>query len=150
MLIEKQGVICLDTLTKAWSPVQTIKTALLSCRLLLEAPEPKDPQDAEVGRQMLEHPDQWARIAQEWSIKYAGAPQQELDFSKYTSTPKELEANRYDGYNQEVVDRFTDLGFQVEDIVRVFKEIKLPTRGGAYFPQTEEFMDIVTTKLLGE
>lgn len=131
--------------------MQTIKTALLSCRLLLEAPEPKDPQDAEVGNQMINHPDQYARKAQEWSIKYANAPQQELDFSKYKAVPKEeMDARRYQGYNRETVNRFTDLGFQVEDIVGVFKQVGLPTRGGDYFHPSEELVDLVTTKLLGE
>lgn len=48
-----QGAICLDIIKKgpdsAWSPALTIKTALLSLQALLSAPEPNDPQDAEVA-----------------------------------------------------------------------------------------------------
>merc|ERR1712093_77563 len=43
------GAICLDVLGKEWSPALTIRTALLSIQALLSAPEPSDPQDAEVA-----------------------------------------------------------------------------------------------------
>ena len=42
------GAICLDILKDQWSPALTLKTALLSLQALLCAPEPSDPQDAEV------------------------------------------------------------------------------------------------------
>ena len=42
------GAICLDILKDQWSPALTLKTALLSLQALLCAPEPNDPQDAEV------------------------------------------------------------------------------------------------------
>ncbi|PHH84594.1 hypothetical protein CDD83_1683 [Cordyceps sp. RAO-2017] len=54
------GAICLDTLGSGWSPVQTIKTALLSLRMLLESPNPKDPQDAEVASMLVENPERFA------------------------------------------------------------------------------------------
>ncbi|KAK2195776.1 bifunctional Ubiquitin-conjugating enzyme-RWD-like/Ubiquitin-conjugating enzyme E2/Ubiquitin-conjugating enzyme [Babesia duncani] len=43
------GAICLDILNKEWSPALTIRTTLLSIQALLSAPEPDDPQDAEVA-----------------------------------------------------------------------------------------------------
>ena len=45
------GAICLDTLKNEWTPALTIRTALISLQALLCAPEPDDPQDAEVARQ---------------------------------------------------------------------------------------------------
>ena len=42
------GAICLDILKDAWSPALTMKTALVSLQALLSAPEPDDPQDAQV------------------------------------------------------------------------------------------------------
>ncbi|WP_423776861.1 ubiquitin-conjugating enzyme E2 [Bacillus velezensis] len=48
--------MCLDTLSSAWSPVLTIKSALLSLQSLLSEPEPKDPQDAEVATMLINHP----------------------------------------------------------------------------------------------
>lgn len=69
-----QGAICLDTLGSAWSPVLTIKSALLSLQSLLSTPEPKDPQDAEVATMLMNNPEQFERQAREWAQKYAGAP----------------------------------------------------------------------------
>lgn len=88
-----QGAICLDTLGKQWSPVQTIKTALLSLRLLLECPNPSDPQDAQVAQEMLNAPRQWAQNARDWAVRYAGAaPSQELDLSKYAENGASMPA----------------------------------------------------------
>ncbi len=69
-----QGAICLDTLGTAWSPVLTIKSALLSLQSLLSTPEPKDPQDAEVASMLMKNPEQFQRVAREWAIKHANAP----------------------------------------------------------------------------
>jgi ubiquitin-conjugating enzyme (huntingtin interacting protein 2) len=44
------GAICLDILRNEWTPALTIRTALISLQALLCAPEPDDPQDAEVAR----------------------------------------------------------------------------------------------------
>ncbi|GER54193.1 ubiquitin-conjugating enzyme family protein [Striga asiatica] len=48
----QSGAICLDILKDQWSPALTLKTALLSIQALLSAPEPDDPQDAVVARQV--------------------------------------------------------------------------------------------------
>lgn len=74
----RQGAICLDTLGTGWSPVGTIKMALISLRMLLESPNPKDPQDAEVAKMMMERPNEFAQKAHDWAVKYAGAPRQEM------------------------------------------------------------------------
>lgn len=70
-----QGAICLDTLGSAWSPVLTLKSALISLQSLLSSPEPKDPQDAEVARMLITNPREFAHVAREWAIKHAGAPE---------------------------------------------------------------------------
>ena len=72
-----KGAICLDTLSSAWSPVLTIKSALLSLQSLLSTPEPKDPQDAEVAGMLMRNPKEFDRVAAEWAVKYAGAPRRE-------------------------------------------------------------------------
>ncbi len=45
------GAIFLDILKNEWTPALTIRTALISLQALLCAPEPDNPQDAEVARQ---------------------------------------------------------------------------------------------------
>lgn len=42
--------------------------------MLLEAPNPKDPQDAEVAKMMMEDHDYFESVAHDWAVKYAGAP----------------------------------------------------------------------------
>ncbi len=76
-LTQLQGAICLDTLSAAWSPVLTIKSALISLQSLLSTPEPKDPQDAEVAGMLIRNPKEFDRVAQEWAVKHAGAPKRE-------------------------------------------------------------------------
>jgi len=80
----------LDTLSAAWSPVLTIKSALLSLQSLLSTPEPKDPQDAEVASVLLQNPRQFERTARDWAVRYAGAPPS-ADNSFTTSTALQLD-----------------------------------------------------------
>ena len=68
------GAICLDTLGTKWTPVLTMKTALISLRCLLAAPEPSDPQDAEVAGMMMRDREGFERKAREWAVRFAGAP----------------------------------------------------------------------------
>lgn len=59
--------------------------------MLLEFPNPSDPQDAEVAKMMLERPEDFASKAHEWAIFHAGAPRNpKLDLSRYK---KEKEAD---------------------------------------------------------
>ena len=93
-----QGAICLDTLGTGWSPVGTIKMALISLRMLLESPNPKDPQDAEVAKMMMEHPNEFAAKAHDWAVKYAGAPRREVlthNYQKTVTPPVKDDPSRY-------------------------------------------------------
>ncbi|KAF3356929.1 hypothetical protein VdG1_03487 [Verticillium dahliae VDG1] len=118
------GAICLDTLGTGWSPVQTIKTALLSLRMLLEFPNPKDPQDAE------------------------------LDTSRYTAEAgadkAALDETRYDGYNRNLVERFVGMGFQVDAVVDAFKYVGIDRNDGRDYELEEAYMGDITARLLGE
>lgn len=49
----QNGAICLDILKNQWSPALTLKSALISLQALLSSPEPDDPQDAVVAKQVL-------------------------------------------------------------------------------------------------
>lgn len=84
------GAICLDTLGTAWSPVLTIKSALISLQSLLSSPEPKDPQDAEVAGMLLKNPEMFRWTAREWAVKYAGATKKESGEGSGGATPESI------------------------------------------------------------
>mmetsp|Transcript_48567 Transcript_48567/g.110411 ORF Transcript_48567/g.110411 Transcript_48567/m.110411 type:complete len:198 (+) Transcript_48567:59-652(+) len=68
------GAICLDILGKEWSPALTIRTALLSIQALLSAPEPSDPQDAEVAEMYKTNRELFNQTAKHWTDSFARAP----------------------------------------------------------------------------
>lgn len=45
--------------------------------MLLEAPNPKDPQDAEVAKMMMDDHEYFESVAHDWAVKYANAPRQQ-------------------------------------------------------------------------
>lgn len=76
------GAICLDILKDQWSPALTIKTALLSLQALLCAPEPNDPQDAQVARMYLENHDEFIKTATHWTEVYANESGKDVSIQK--------------------------------------------------------------------
>ncbi|KAK3326150.1 ubiquitin-conjugating enzyme/RWD-like protein [Apodospora peruviana] len=148
------GAICLDTLGTGWSPVGTIKMALISLRMLLESPNPKDPQDAEVAKMMMETPALFRQKANDWAAKYAGAPRQEMavndqEIQKQVVATKD-DAARYQGYNKELVDRFVNMGFDVDAVVEAFTFVGIDRNGGEDYELEEAYMGDITARLLGE
>ncbi|OXV07133.1 hypothetical protein Egran_05101 [Elaphomyces granulatus] len=158
------GAICLDTLSTAWSPVLTIKSALLSLQSLLSTPEPKDPQDAEVANMLLRNPKEFERVAREWAVTHAGAPKKHLGEGSGGATDEsirkqELRAKEdderdqlaaYDGYNRDLIDRFCSMGFDVDRVVAAFKYVGIDRMGGDDYELEEAYMGDITARLLGE
>jgi len=159
------GAICLDTLGSAWSPVLTIKAALLSLQSLLSTPEPKDPQDAEVASMLMNDPEKFQRVAREWAIKHAGAPKTTkwsetvATQAPTKSTPKtqrskeeelRLQAVRYQGYNKDLIDRFVNMGFDIDRVVDAFIFVNIDRNNGEDYELEEAYMGDITARLLGE
>ncbi|KIV76960.1 hypothetical protein PV11_08804 [Exophiala sideris] len=158
------GAICLDTLSTGWSPVLTIKSAMISLQSLLSSPEPKDPQDAVVAQQMIKNPKEFERAAKEWAVKYAGAPKTLIGESSGGSTAESIEEAEkeskereaaaniavYDGYNKELIDRFVHMGFDVERVVEAFNYVGIDRNGGQDYELEEAYMGDITARLLGE
>ncbi|GFP59709.1 ubiquitin-conjugating enzyme E2 1 [Trichoderma asperellum] len=149
------GAICLDILKTNWSPVQTIKTALLSIRMLLENPNPSDPQDAEVANMLLTEPDSFVVMAHEWAVRHAGAPRQpNLDTTRFRSLarlPVENEdERRYLGYNRQLVDRFTSMGFEIDRVTETLLYFGIDRNNGRDYHLTEGQVGDITARLLGE
>jgi ubiquitin-conjugating enzyme (huntingtin interacting protein 2) len=65
------GAICLDILKNEWTPALTIRTALISLQALLCAPEPDDPQDAEVARMYKYDRKMFEYTAKTWTENFA-------------------------------------------------------------------------------
>ncbi|KAF7948944.1 hypothetical protein EAE96_008123 [Botrytis aclada] len=158
------GAICLDTLSSAWSPVLTIKSALLSLQSLLSEPEPKDPQDAEVANMLINHPKEFREKARDWAIHYAGAPRVTKWSQAADSSPSYLppvkhqsqeekarqEMLKYQGYNKALVDRFVSMGFDIEKVVDAFNFVHIDRHGGEDYELEEAYMGDITARLLGE
>ena len=162
--LTKQGAICLDTLSSQWSPVLTIKSALISLQSLLSTPEPKDPQDAEVAGMLIRNPAEFEHKAREWAVKYAGAPQKEIaegsggataaSIKKKAQQAKQNEEKSklaaYKGYNKDLVDRFVAMGFDVEAVVDAFEYVGIDRMGGEDYELEEAYMGDITARLFGE
>ncbi|MCJ1303744.1 Ubiquitin-conjugating enzyme E2 1 [Hypocenomyce scalaris] len=158
------GAICLDTLSSAWSPVLTIKSALLSLQSLLSTPEPKDPQDAEVASMLMRNPKEFERVAQEWAVNYAGAPKRERGEGsggssteplkqKQQKSKEEEEAERvarYGGYNEQLIDRFVHMGFDLDRVVSAFDYVGIDPNDGQDYELEEAYIGDITARLLGE
>ncbi|KAH8725988.1 ubiquitin-conjugating enzyme/RWD-like protein [Phaeosphaeriaceae sp. PMI808] len=158
------GAICLDTLSSQWSPVLTIKSALISLQSLLSTPEPKDPQDAEVAGMLIRNPAEFEHKAREWSVTYAGAPKKEMaegsgGATAETLKQKHLQAKEnedkvklaaYHGYSKQLVDRFVAMGFDVEAVVASFEYVGIDKMGGEDYELEEAYMGDITARLFGE
>ncbi|KAF1346772.1 ubiquitin-conjugating enzyme/RWD-like protein [Delphinella strobiligena] len=164
------GAICLDTLASAWSPVLTLKSALISLQSLLSSPEPKDPQDAEVARMLLTNPREFAHVAREWAIRHAGAPvaapgqsgsgaegsggvTEETLRKKDEQKREKAEAAKlaaYRGFNKQLIDRFAAMGFDVPTVVNAFEYVGIDRNDGEDYELEEEYMGDVTARLFGE
>ena len=68
------GMICLDILKDQWAASLTLRTVLLSIQALLATPEPKDPQDAVVAKQLIATPSTFEKTARYWAQQFAEAP----------------------------------------------------------------------------
>ncbi|KAI1102551.1 ubiquitin-conjugating enzyme/RWD-like protein [Jackrogersella minutella] len=147
------GAICLDTLSSAWSPVLTIKSTLLSLQGLFESPEPKDPQDAEVARMMINDREAFNKKAHEWAVLHAGSPRNPNFQSVQPRTPvapQQVDDSRYQGYNKDLINRFVNMGFDIDRVVEAFQFVGIDRLEGQDYELEEAYMGDITARLLGE
>jgi ubiquitin-conjugating enzyme (huntingtin interacting protein 2) len=138
--------------------------------MLLESPNPKDPQDAEVAKMLMESPLLFAQKAHDWAVKYAGAPRVQMPTVNYEvrvfwaaiwnktgiwsgeGAVRDWHdvACRYQGYSKDLVDRFVNMGFDVDAVVEAFNYVGIDKNGGEDYELEEAYMGDITARLLGE
>ncbi|CAN6623185.1 ubiquitin-conjugating enzyme E2 1 [Trichomonascus vanleenenianus] len=105
------GAICLDILKDKWSPIITIKSALISLQALLQSPVPEDPQDAEVAGVYQKDYNAFKAKAAEWTRKYAAEESDDTDIIELY------------GLDRKAVEAFEGMGFPRNKIVNVMRQM---------------------------
>lgn len=119
--------------------------------MLLECPNPKDPQDAEVAKMMMEKPEQFAMMAHEWAVKHANAPRAVVNTDQYKSLANKAPPTvNYRGWHPELVNRFVNMGFEAEKVIEAFQFVGIDRNGGQDYVLEEAYMGDITAYLLGE
>ncbi|CCK68151.1 E2 ubiquitin-conjugating protein UBC1 KNAG_0A04810 [Huiozyma naganishii CBS 8797] len=108
------GAICLDILKNAWSPVITLKSALISLQALLQSPEPNDPQDAEVAQHYLKDRESFNKTAALWTKLYA---------SSGVAANGSVEESELYGIDADIVQEFESQGFAKDKIIEVLRRL---------------------------
>jgi len=58
--------------------------------------------------------------------------------------------SRYMGYSKALVDRFVNMGFEVDSVVEAFLYVGIDRNGGEDYVLEEAYMGDITARLLGE
>jgi len=57
---------------------------------------------------------------------------------------------RYQGYNKELIDRFVNMGFDIDRVVEAFEFVHIDKNNGEDYELEEAYMGDITARLLGE
>jgi ubiquitin-conjugating enzyme (huntingtin interacting protein 2) len=57
---------------------------------------------------------------------------------------------RYQGYNKDLINRFVNMGFDIDRVVEAFQYYGIETYGGEDIELEQEYMGDITARLLGE
>lgn len=143
------GAICLDILKDQWSPILTIKSALISVQSLLECPEPSDPQDAEVAKHFLSDREGFNNTARYWTETYAegvaGAninTSNSITSSSGVVSSKEPDPIDLYGLDRDSVANLMGMGFSKARVVEVMRRV------GVKSMSNEANVDIIMAELL--
>jgi ubiquitin-conjugating enzyme (huntingtin interacting protein 2) len=61
-----------------------------------------------------------------------------------------LKFGRYQGYNKDLIDRFVNMGFEVDRVVAAFIHVQIDRNDGQDYELEEAYMGDITAHLLGE
>lgn len=116
------GAICLDILKDAWTPILTLKSSLISLQLLLQLPEPTDPQDAEVAKHYISNRQGFSDTAAYWTKLYAST-------EKTGATP--VSDTAMYGIDDGLVTQFENMGFARKTTIDVLRTMGIKSLNGS-------------------
>jgi len=123
---------------------------------------------------LLTRPEEFAHVARQWSQRFAGAPtpapgsgktggsssgggdeaslqqKRKLEDKERRKAEDRRRREAYHGYNPAMIDRFTSMGFQVEQVVSAFEYTGVDKAGGEEYELEEEYIGDITARLFGE
>ncbi|KAF4422225.1 ubiquitin-- ligase [Fusarium acutatum] len=119
----------------SWEPTNTMKSTLAIIAKLLQHPDPRYPLNEEADLQSREIPSLFKERAQEWAVKYAGAPAAETDSASYG------------GYNRNLIDQFVVLGYDKDAVVKAFEYVGIDRNNGEDYTLEEAYQGDILAKL---
>lgn len=63
---------------------------------------------------------------------------------------KKANQNRYGGYNEEMIDGFVNMGFDLDRVVAAFDYVGIDPNDGENYELEEAYIGDITARLLGE
>ena len=121
---------------------------------------------------LLKNPAEFEHVAREWAVKYAGAPRREagegsggggaaaaaaemrrrqgMAAQEGQEQDEEAKMAAYHGYSVALIDRFCDMGFDVEGVVAAFEHVGIDKMDGEDYELEEAYMGDITARLFGE
>ena len=113
---------------------------------------------------LLNHPSDFQHKARQWAVLYAGAPDKQSGEGSGGATPETLRKKnqqakerereqkmaQYHGFNQDLVNRFVAMGFDVPQVVSAFEYVGIDKNDGQDYELEEAYMGDITARLFGE
>ncbi|KAF5707711.1 ubiquitin-conjugating enzyme E2-24 [Fusarium globosum] len=128
------GEIALGALG-SWDPTNTMKATLATIAKLLQHPDSRYPLNSEADLQSRETPSLFKERAQEWAVKYAGAPATETDSASYG------------GYNRNLINQFVALGYDKDAVVKAFEYVGIDRNNGEDYTLEEAYQGDILANL---
>jgi ubiquitin-conjugating enzyme (huntingtin interacting protein 2) len=73
-----------------------------------------------------------------------------ISLSGLQTLSREEEMKKYHGYNKELIDRFVNMGFDLDRVVEAFEFVHIDKNNGEDYELEEAYMGDITARLLGE
>jgi len=129
---------------------------------------------------LTRNPKEFDRVAQEWAVKYAGAPKREagegsggskaetkkqkqqrskeeeaveraaLSVESVSGKKSVTDLYSYGGYNEQMINRFVWMGFDLDRVVSAFDYVGIDPNDGEDYELEEAYIGDITARLLGE